>query len=128
MTVKRITSCKDSKGVLRVSDPKEGGENTSHTTTKASAHQVDSTHPIPALRMAGVCIQLRICVLHSDKLDTASVPTQAMRKWQRKRKGEGGWDYLPCVMTMGSTITVGLFAVCDNDREHHNLGGTIHHV
>ena len=45
-TVKSITSRKDSKGVLRVSDPKEGGENTSHTTTKASAHQVDSTHPI----------------------------------------------------------------------------------
>ena len=44
-----------------------------------------------------------------------------MRKWWIKREGEGGGDYLPCVITTGSTITMGLFAVCDDDDgEHHN--------
>ena len=38
-------------------------------------------------------------------LATASDPTQAMRKWRIKRKGRG----------------MGLFAMCDDDGEHHNL-------
>ena len=79
-TVKRITFRKDSKGSPKGWRPKGRRREYFTHNHKASAHQVDSRS----------LLQLRSCVLHGDKLDTASVPTQAMRKWRIKRKGEGG--------------------------------------
>ena len=81
-TVKRITFRKDSKGSPKGWRPK-GRRREYFTHNHKSLCPPDGQYSSnSSSKDSRSLLQLRSCVLHSDKLDTASVPTQAMRKWR----------------------------------------------